>query len=60
MEKSLQNARQSIESLYTDRKRHPITYNHYFTRNIQKSFNDCMENKMQERLKQIFPIYTDQ
>jgi hypothetical protein len=55
MDKSLKNARQRLDGLFADRKRHPITYNHYFTESIQKSFNTRIEKKLRETLDRIFP-----
>lgn len=56
MDNSLKNARKRMESLFADRKRHAITYNHYFTKNIQGSFNARIEKRMREVLEGYFPI----
>jgi hypothetical protein len=60
MDNSLENACKRMDSLFADRKRHVITYNHYFTENIQKSFNARNEKTMLEALEQFFPIETNQ
>jgi hypothetical protein len=60
MDNSLENACKRMDSLFADRKRHVITYNHYFTENIQKSFNARNEKRMLEALEQFFPIEANQ
>jgi hypothetical protein len=56
MEKVLKTATDELESLFRDRRRHAITYNHYFTENVQKIFNDRYERRILEVLKKMFPL----
>jgi hypothetical protein len=56
MEKLLNTANDEIDSLFLDRHRHAITYNHYFTENVQKIFNARNEKRLLEVLEEMFPI----
>lgn len=40
LQRSKQNAKEELKKLYHDEKQHPITYNHYYTDNVQKSRQD--------------------
>ena len=59
MDICLENARKRMENLFADRKKHAITYNHYFTENIQKSFNARIEKRLLEGLEKCLPIEND-
>ncbi|XMA13663.1 hypothetical protein WAI453_006454 [Rhynchosporium graminicola] len=56
MEKQLMSATDQMNELFRDRHRHAITYNHYFTDNVQKVFNDRYEKRLLEVLRQKFPL----
>jgi len=40
LQRSKQNAEEELKKLCHDEKQHPITYNHYYTDNVQKSRQD--------------------
>jgi hypothetical protein len=56
MEKLLKTATREMDGLFSDRHRHAITYNHYFTENAQKIFNSRYEKRLLEVLTQMFPL----
>ena len=56
MEKLLKTATSEMDGLFSDRHRHAITYNHYFTENVQKIFNGRYEKRLLEVLTQMFPL----
>ncbi|KAG9246896.1 P-loop containing nucleoside triphosphate hydrolase protein [Calycina marina] len=56
MEKLLKTATSEMDGLFNDRHRHAITYNHYFTENVQKIFNSRYEKRLLDVLKQMFPL----
>ncbi|CZS92502.1 related to interferon-induced GTP-binding protein Mx [Rhynchosporium agropyri] len=56
MEALLKTANDEMDSLFLDRHRHAITYNHYFTENVQKIFNARNEKRLLEVLEAMFPI----
>jgi GTPase SAR1 family protein len=56
MEALLKTASDEMDSLFLDRHRHAITYNHYFTENVQKIFNARNEKRLLEVLEAMFPI----
>ncbi|KAH9205431.1 P-loop containing nucleoside triphosphate hydrolase protein [Leptodontidium sp. 2 PMI_412] len=56
MEKLLRTATNEMDSLFRDRHRQAITYNHYFTENVQKISNGRYEKRLLEVLTQMFPL----
>ncbi|KAK6531085.1 hypothetical protein TWF281_007910 [Arthrobotrys megalospora] len=42
--RSLEEAQEELKKLWADERRHPITYNHYYTDNIQKARRDDLKN----------------
>jgi hypothetical protein len=56
MKKQLTAANDKIDSLFRDRHRHAITYNYYFTDNVQKIFNTCYESQLAKVLEEMFPV----
>ncbi|PVH68000.1 hypothetical protein DL98DRAFT_442268, partial [Cadophora sp. DSE1049] len=56
IEKLLKTATNEMDSLFRDRHRHAITYNYYFTENVQKISNDRYEKRLLEVLRQMFPL----
>ena len=55
-EKQLTAANDEIDSLFRDRHRHTITYNHYFTDNVQKICNTRYESRLLKALEEIFSV----
>ena len=43
------------ELLEPQRKGHPITYNHYFTDNVQKARDSHFRRSMKKKLRELFP-----
>ncbi|KAH0538175.1 hypothetical protein FGG08_005233 [Glutinoglossum americanum] len=62
LEEKLQRGRKTLDRLMEDCDKHPITYNHYFIENLQKSVRKRREEEVSKRLKVFFPksIYGDQ
>lgn len=56
MEKLLKSAKAEMDSLFRDRHRHAITYNHYFTENVQKIFDARNEKRILGVLQRMFPL----
>ena len=54
--KILNEANDAMDSLFRDRHRHAITYNHYFTANVQKISNARNEKRLLQVLEQMFPM----
>jgi hypothetical protein len=54
--KLLDTANNAMDSLFRDRHRHAITYNHYFTENVQKIVNARNEKRLLQVLEQMFPL----
>ncbi|KAF9876541.1 dynamin [Colletotrichum karsti] len=52
LENARRNAYDELRKLLEDEEQHPITYNHYYTDNIQKARNDCQRNAIQNALKE--------
>jgi hypothetical protein len=56
MNQQLAEAKKELEKLFEDRRRHAITYNHYYTDNIQKSEEED-EKGMLAAITDQFPNY---
>jgi len=46
-------AAEELKRLVEDEKRQPITYNHYYTDNIQKARHDAMKNSIQKAMQGV-------
>jgi hypothetical protein len=46
-------AAEELKSLVEDEKRQPITYNHYYTDNIQNARQDSMKNSIQAAMQSV-------
>lgn len=56
-ERRCKAAREELEKILEDEKRHPITYNHYYTTTIQKIRNKRNERNVRDMLRNI-PRYS--
>ncbi|KAF7949092.1 hypothetical protein EAE96_008263 [Botrytis aclada] len=56
MEKVLNKATDELERLFRDRHRHAITYNHYFTENVQKISDARNQKRLLGVLEKFFPL----
>ena len=56
MEKLFKTANDELDSLFRDRQGHAITYNHYFTENVQKISNGRNEKRLLKVLTDMFPL----
>lgn len=56
MEKQLATANVALDGLFRDRHRHAITYNHYFTENVQNVLDARYERRLLKVLEQMFPL----
>lgn len=50
LQKNIQAAKQELEVLCEDEKLQPITYNHYYTDNIQKARQEAMRNMLKKAM----------
>lgn len=50
LEMDIRHAHEELETLLDDEKRQPITYNHYYTDNIQKSRQKHSRKQLQESI----------
>lgn len=50
MEQRLESANKELDKLLKDRRRHAITYNHYYTENVQK----IRDRRIKERYEAVF------
>lgn len=50
LEKSASSARQDLSTLCQDEQRQPITYNHYYTDNVQQSRQDSTRKLLQKAM----------
>ena len=53
LELSRQNAQAELQKIVNDEKRQPITYNHYFTDNIQNARQDSLKKIVQSALNRV-------
>ncbi|OHE92329.1 vacuolar sorting protein VPS1 [Colletotrichum orchidophilum] len=53
LELSRKTAFKELEQIILDENRHPITYNHYYTENIQKARNDSQKELLESSLAMI-------
>jgi hypothetical protein len=51
LQNNLKNAMDELESLLDDERRHPITYNHYYTDNIQKSRQQRLHKSVEKAIQ---------
>lgn len=47
LDASLEKAREELGHILSDEQGHPVTYNHYFTDNIQKAREDASRKRLQ-------------
>lgn len=50
MQKRRESAEQELERIWEDERRQPITYNHYYTDNIQNARHERTENAIEDAL----------
>lgn len=50
LDTNFQRAREELRKIILDEKSHPITYNHYYTDNIQNARADAAKAKLQESM----------
>ncbi len=50
LQRSKQNAEEELKKLCQDEKQQPITYNHYYTDNVQKSRQDSTRQMIREAM----------
>lgn len=53
LEISRQNAQVELQKIIDDEKRQPITYNHYYTDNIQNARHESLKNAIQKAMKVV-------
>ncbi|KAF3938769.1 Dynamin-2 [Dactylella cylindrospora] len=58
LDKSLGDAKAELEKLWADERRFPLTYNHYYTDNIQKSRQESIQKILQDKIKGACENYT--
>lgn len=51
LEENLCNAKKELDRLLEDEARQPITYNHYFTDNVQRLRNDGCKQRLRKSIK---------
>ncbi|KAI9767367.1 MAG: hypothetical protein M1840_005777 [Geoglossum simile] len=54
LEEKLQHAHKTLDRLMKDCEKHPITHNHYFIENLQKTVQKRREEEVSKRLKEFF------
>ncbi|KAI9775355.1 MAG: hypothetical protein M1839_001271 [Geoglossum umbratile] len=54
LEEKLQRGRKTLDRLMADCDKHPITYNHYFIENLQRTVLGRREEEVSKRLKEFF------
>ncbi|KAH0266898.1 dynamin GTPase, partial [Aureobasidium melanogenum] len=52
LDKNARAGRSELERLLEDEKQQPITYNHYYTDNIQKSRQDFLRNSIEKAMRE--------
>jgi len=55
-DKLLMTANEELDSLFRNRHRHAITYNHYFTDNVQRISNARNNKRLLKVLEIVFPL----
>lgn len=50
LDANFENAKQELDKLVADEQMQPITYNHYYTDNIQKAREDAARESLQESM----------
>lgn len=53
LELSRKTAFKELEKIFLDEDRHPITYNHYYTDNIQKARNASQKDLLEDSLAMV-------
>lgn len=52
LDRNVRAGRSELERLLEDERQQPITYNHYYTDNIQKSRQDFLKNSIEKTMKE--------
>ena len=60
MKRRLHHAERELNELFSDRKSHAITYNHYYTENVQKIHQQRRSKSSQEALKNVLGLSGDE
>jgi GTPase SAR1 family protein len=58
-EKRFEDANQVLQRLFLDRKRHPITYNHYYTETLQDVRTSRQEREIELRIRRFLKVSDD-
>lgn len=56
MDSILIKANEKLRDLFVDRQRHAITYNHYFTDNVQKARQSRLQKSLKASLERLLPL----
>lgn len=59
LHESMTEAEEELSKLWADEQEHPITYNHYYTNNVQKSRLDATQDLIERALENVDGVDED-